>query len=265
MTSRTCRHGLARAWWQRPCFGSLARLAVLAGVFALAFVTMFLMCQILGRTAGTYLVSLTGGIAAVAVSVTVAAGAVVGAHRWMSRCVPWWALLVPLAGLVAVPNAAVLAIGLNGIVGMPMHGCAWPGVDVEVCEGRNWSLFQDRLGYTRLAGSMDPETCRGFTTAVGDEPDSPLVDGWVRCPFDRPGVWERIACEDVALADEDVCFVCQGRSETADRYWYVQGFSEGCSRATVLYGVNVDPRDIDTCNESLSPRPCRAARLHRLP
>lgn len=212
--------------------------------------------DLIGRVVpgGAWLVDIRWGLAATSV---VGVAALFLARR-IAPCLRsklWW---IPVLGVLPCGFVLVVVfpLGAHMFVGTPSYGCLWRGMDVEVCNGRDWSVLQGRLEHMTWEGKMDVGHCRAFVNAVPKNAKDPYENGWIRCPDDNPRVWTPSACRQAALATMDRCFVCGGVSATNDTYVHAVGFSAACDRAKVRYGVNIPLQRIDDCAETLRLGEC---------
>ncbi len=234
--------------------------ALIASVGLLVFCLSFMSSDIFGRVVpGAVFFFRTG---AWLVGSFASAVAMLAAHKLLPQ--------VESHGWLAVPVVVVLPCLLLAMVGpivahmefgTPASTCQRSGLEVDLCEGRDWSLMQGRHGYQLAAGSVDADVCRSFQARVPESPQSPLRDGWVRCPFDDPTRWRAHECAPLGFARMASCFVCAGRSTTNDDFSHARGFSEDCTRGVAFYGKNVHPRDAEECSRSTARVDCPSGRL----
>lgn len=170
---------------------------------------------------------------------------------------PLW-LLIPLLFTSASLGAVLLGSWtIEWSFGYPTLSCDWALFEVEHCSGHDWSVLQDRHGYAIAEGRVDFERCRRFQSQVPSEPKSPVLpSGWIECPADDAGFWQRASCSELGQPKMSDCFVCAGRSGTSDNYSHAQGFDEDCQRSFEFYGKNTHPRDAARCSQSTRADHC---------
>lgn len=235
---------------------SLARAITAVGLGGHAGIGTFVACEWLGRlTVGTAL--LTRWEVAWPLIGTASVVITLAGLRWLpAKMAAGWPLGICCALAVFGFVAFVTPFALHVALGTPFVHCEREGLSIERCVGRDWSLMQDRAAYRITEGSIDVDTCTAFVEAVPAAARSPLVDGWVRCPYDDASVWERTSCEEAALPDYDQCFICSGLSVTSDHYWTIQAFDAECATTVIHYGVNVSTEAIEPCSQSIHSRGC---------
>ena len=164
------------------------------------------------------------------------------------------------AAALRTTGSASSADGTNGDTGRfrprPLENCERKGLQFETCIGRVWSVMEDRGVYRRGTGSVHPAICRRFVEAVPPGGLRPVDFAPHPCPYDDASRWRAITCDEVGLADRDSCFVCTGTSPTVDQFTYVQAFNAACDEATLTFGVNVPPGNIDECHRAVRREDC---------
>lgn len=197
---------------------------------------------------------------ALAVSLVCAVGVAWAGYRWIPYVrSKWWLVLAATASVSGPIAALIVSAQVELAYGTPAYGCHWAGMRVNRCIGRDWSFLQDRLEHLTMEGEMDVKVCQAFVGGILPEPrNSRGPDGWINCPADDPSVWKSADCRDVALGGMANCFACGGLSDTSDFYRHSVGFSAGCERGKVRFGINVPLCLIDECSRSNTVEHCRS-------
>src|SRR5690606_24899493 len=112
------------------------------------------------------------------------------------------------ASVVLMVCAAFGPVVFHIAWGTPVVRCERYGMNVDVCDGRDWSFMQARSRYQWMHGTMDADVCRRFV--AGASQSVVKKDGAVdTCSVSVPGNWVARECDRVGLLDYDQCYSCR--------------------------------------------------------